>query len=506
MRAYNLHAPFKQIQRSSGRSSVAASAYRSAGRLYDERTGQWHDYTRKGGVEHSQIYTPDGAPAWAHDRGQLWNAAEAKENRRNSAVAHELELGLPAEFNADQRREAGASIAHELVRRYGCAVDIAYHQPSREGDDRNFHAHILFTTRSLDPERPDGWASTKFRDLSQDPVTVDGERTTRGKLEIPNFKAFIAGELNRIAERDRLDVRTEHLSYEERGIDREPTQHLGPTATKMEREGKASRRGDHNRQVEAANDNQAQLEREARVVDLAIEREKRRLSREADDGGLSLSQQLEAFYGRREASLTADIDAAAYALDHQSALQRFWYGFTGHNARQRDELAEMRAMLEQVQASRAAEQARLVELEETRRQADERECRERQDEHDRMQADRRAADAAELDKKRNDERQQEQVRKDHQRSLQARQTAERAQKAAQDQRAADAFAAAQRAQAEQERTAEQARADQQRQAESEAAADSAERQAEADDFERTVDMFRQAEAERSRKNERDFGF
>ena len=231
MRVNELHASAKQVQRSSGRSSVAAAAYRSGELIVDERTGIVHDYTKKSGVEFSRIYVPDNAPDWARDRSTLWNAVEFKENRSNSCTASELEVAFPYEFNALQRREAGDMISTEIMRRYGCAVDIAYHQPNREGDERNFHAHILFTTRSFDEDTKDGWSKNKYRDLASDKITIDGEKTTRGKEEVKSLRAFTSDAMNRIAERDNLDVRTEHLSFAARGIDKEPTQKMGYMAT-----------------------------------------------------------------------------------------------------------------------------------------------------------------------------------------------------------------------------------------------------------------------------------
>ena len=248
-----LHATVKQVKRSSGRSSVAAAAYRSATRMVDERTGLIHDYSKKQGVERSDIFAPENAPEWAHDRAELWNACEAKENRSNSCTAHELEIGFPAEFNATQRREAGEQIARELVRRYECAVEIAYHHPSKKGDDRNFHAHIMFSTRGFDASTKDGWAKNKSRDLSQERITVAGQKTTRGKQEVLQLREFTANTMNRIAKRDRLNVQVEHKSFKERGIDQEPTQHRGQRATEMERKGKQTRIGEKNREIETSN-------------------------------------------------------------------------------------------------------------------------------------------------------------------------------------------------------------------------------------------------------------
>ena len=96
MRTYEMHAEAKQVQRSTGRSSVSAAAYRSGTRLYNEKTGLWHDFTNKKDVEYSRIYTPDHAPDWAKDRSKLWNAAEVKENRSNSMTARELEMAFPS--------------------------------------------------------------------------------------------------------------------------------------------------------------------------------------------------------------------------------------------------------------------------------------------------------------------------------------------------------------------------------------------------------------------------
>lgn len=285
MRVNELHASAKQVQRSSGRSSVAAAAYRSGELIVDERTGIVHDYTKKGGVEHTRIYVPDNAPDWARDRSTLWNAVEFKESRSNSCTANELEVAFPYEFNAFQRREAGEMISQEIMRRYGCAVDIAYHQPNREGDERNFHAHILFTTRGFDEDTKDGWSKNKYRDLASDKITVDGENTTRGKEEIKSLRAFTADTMNRIAERDNLDVRTEHLSFAARGIDKEPTQKMGYMATQLERRGIQTERGDINRAIIASNDNMgettAQLNEQKRV--LLLEQNRALLALEQED-------------------------------------------------------------------------------------------------------------------------------------------------------------------------------------------------------------------------------
>jgi hypothetical protein len=101
------HLSMKPITRSSGRSAVAASAYRAGECLTNERDGLTHDYTRKSGIEHAEIVLPRGSTAeWARDRSALWNAAEAAEKRSDARVAREFEIALPHELTPEERLEA----------------------------------------------------------------------------------------------------------------------------------------------------------------------------------------------------------------------------------------------------------------------------------------------------------------------------------------------------------------------------------------------------------------
>ena len=69
------------IQRSAGRSAVAAAAYRSGDRLIDERLAMEFDFGAKGDIEYAAVMAPDHAPASFSDRQTLWNAAEDAERR-----------------------------------------------------------------------------------------------------------------------------------------------------------------------------------------------------------------------------------------------------------------------------------------------------------------------------------------------------------------------------------------------------------------------------------------
>ena len=146
----------KNFGRANGtRGSVAtsAAAYRSGERIRDERTGAVYDHSRRRDVMHKEILLPEqyqraGAELdWARDRSQLWNAAELAEHQRNSRVAREYVVALPHELKAEQQLVLAQTLARTLSERYGNAVDLAVHAPRT--DPRNFHAHLLTTTRQI---------------------------------------------------------------------------------------------------------------------------------------------------------------------------------------------------------------------------------------------------------------------------------------------------------------------------------------------------------------------
>jgi hypothetical protein len=151
------------ISRSQGRSVTAASAYRVAERIEDRRTGLTFDYAAKGGVDHTEILAPDHAPDWVHDRSELWNRVEESETRKNSQVAREIRVALPAELDHGQRVELVRDFCQRQFVDRGMVADIALHAPGRAGDERNHHAHILLTTREVDA---DGF-TTKNRDWNK---------------------------------------------------------------------------------------------------------------------------------------------------------------------------------------------------------------------------------------------------------------------------------------------------------------------------------------------------
>ena len=236
------------ISRSQGRSATAAIAYRVAERIEDRRTGLTFDYAARGGVDHTEILAPDHAPDWVRDRSELWNRVEESETRKNSQVAREVRVALPAELTHAQRVELVRDFAQEQFVGRGMIADIALHAPGRDGDDRNHHAHILLTTREIGPE---GF-TTKNRDWNKVEV-LEGWREAWARDS--NIALERAGIEDRVDHRTLEAQRDEALELasaaRERGdegaelvqtvraveLDRPPLPQLSPGAWQMKERG-----------------------------------------------------------------------------------------------------------------------------------------------------------------------------------------------------------------------------------------------------------------------------
>ncbi|HTX51084.1 MAG TPA: MobQ family relaxase, partial [Caulobacteraceae bacterium] len=226
------------IQRSEGRSAVAAAAYRAGARLVDERLAMEFDFAAKAGVEFSEVLTPAGAPAAFSDREALWNAAETAERRKDGVPAREILLALPHELDFGQRRALVRAFVAEHVTGLGMVADVAMHTPGAEGDQRNFHAHILVTTRRLTPE---GFGA-KAMDW-RSPAQLRAWREGWADLQNEHLRRHLGLHAPQVS----------HLSLADQGLARDPTEHLGPAATALERKGERTDRGERNRDIDARN-------------------------------------------------------------------------------------------------------------------------------------------------------------------------------------------------------------------------------------------------------------
>ncbi len=365
----------KVIGRSSGRSSTAAAAYRAGMRIEDERTGMIHDYTRKEGVLHTEILAPENAPTWMRDRAQLWNAVEAVERRKDAQLSREMQLSLPHELTRDQQVNLVRRFVQEQHVSQGMIADIAVHGPSPHemADERNVHAHIMLTMRELTAE---GFGK-KAREWN-DTNIVDNWREQWANYQNREFKQL------------GLPCRVDHRSLEDQGEMREPQRHLGPIASEIERDGRASHRGDENRAILRRNGLRSDLERVDNLIDAKIAFEKRKFNVWADkkrgqidmDSKHSLAQYqvglgvrmqaledaIDAEFGDTKQHLTAKHDdvASNLAID---GWRKFIRDITLTTHREKRELERLEREQEQIRQAEALKREQLLQQEQNRKVA-----------------------------------------------------------------------------------------------------------------------------------------
>ena len=303
MAIYHLEA--KVVSRGAGRSAVAASAYLSCSRLYNDYDGIQHDYTKKQGLVWQQVFLPEYAPQEWKDREQLWNDVEEVETAKDSRLAREFVVALPIEMSRQEQIE----LLHEFIREQfvsdGMCADAAIH----DTDGHNPHAHILLTVRPLDEQgkwqyktekeylcmkngEEQGFTAAEFKAAQNEgwekqypykvgkkkvymtPSAAEAQGLVRAdkhpkstrygrqnsiserwnsEEQLAAWRAAWADVSNRYLERSGREERIDHRSNAARGIDEIPTIHEGVTAQALKRKGIISDRCEINRQIREQN-------------------------------------------------------------------------------------------------------------------------------------------------------------------------------------------------------------------------------------------------------------
>jgi Ti-type conjugative transfer relaxase TraA len=230
------HFSAKVIQRSQGRSAVAAAAYRSGCELEDARLGQTFDYRAKDGVVHSEIIAPAGAPDRWQDRSTLWNEVEAIERRKDAVLAREIEFALPRELS----KAEGIALAQDFVREQfvarGMVADLNVHWTREPDGEIKPHAHVMLSMREIDG---DGFGK-KQRDWND----VGLLRTWRERwADVTNERLLELGH----------DLRIDHRSLRDQGIDLEPQHKIGPAGARREERGEEAERAAEHREIARRN-------------------------------------------------------------------------------------------------------------------------------------------------------------------------------------------------------------------------------------------------------------
>ena len=249
MALYHFHVG--QIKRSAGRSAVECAAYRAGEKLYSEYYGLVSDYTRKGGVVHSEILLPPHAPREYADRQTLWNAVEDVERNKNAQLAYSFDIALQNEFSLDENMQLARQFLLDNFVSRGMIADFTVHHPDKDGGIANPHFHVMCPIRPLNP---DGTWGAKQRRVYRANGKFDAVQTTDwGKPEtLEAWREAWAAMCNSKFEKKSLSCRIDHRSYERQGIEQVPTVHEGVAVRQMEAKGIVTDKGEHNRWIRSA--------------------------------------------------------------------------------------------------------------------------------------------------------------------------------------------------------------------------------------------------------------
>ena len=254
------HCSIKIVSRGKGKSAVAAAAYRSGEKLTNEWDGLTHDYTKKGGVVHSEILLPAHAPPAFSDRSTLWNSVELSEKSNNAQLAREVEIALPVELSREEQTRLVREYCSSQFVSKGMIADFNLHDTG----GGNPHAHILLTMRPLDEKGT--WLPKSKKeyvlDENGEKIRLPSGRYKTRKVDLVDWNNRENAEVwrrawadlaNEFLERNNCPERIDHHSYERQGIEQIPTVHVGVSATQMEKKGIVTERGELNRNITAAN-------------------------------------------------------------------------------------------------------------------------------------------------------------------------------------------------------------------------------------------------------------
>ena len=318
------HMQAKVVSRGSGRSAVAASAYMSCSRMYNDYDGIQHDYTRKQGLIYQEVMLPPMAPLEWNDREQLWNAVEETEKTKDSRLAREFVVALPIELDKDSNISLLQNFIQKNFVDMGMCADFAIH----DTDGHNPHAHILLTVRPLNENgtwqyktekeylcikdgEEKGFTASEFKDAQKEgwekqyrykagkkkvyltPSAAQEKgyeridkhpKSTRygrqnpiseqwnSEKQLCLWRANWADAVNKMLALNQINTTIDHRSFADQGITEQPTIHEGYIAQNMEKKGLIADRCEINRQIRADNRILRELKTQIKKLVQAVEK------------------------------------------------------------------------------------------------------------------------------------------------------------------------------------------------------------------------------------------
>ncbi|WP_461158609.1 MobA/MobL family protein [Sphingobium sp. TomMM35A] len=220
-----------------------------------------------------------------------WRMLETVEEgyRANAKVQYRLVLNLPHELSAEQRQEMVQSFCKRTFGRVGLPYAAAVHEPDIKSDQRNFHAHICFSTRPCERTSAYRWAVSEEK--------VNGLTDPAGLLLI---RALAAAHLNRAAQSAGQPTRFTHQTYAQRGLNAVRQEHIGPAAMAAHDRGETVGAVKRNELIVTANEAADDCRQTERELALA-QREEELLQRASrlEDRRRAIRSDLERFSGIR---------------------------------------------------------------------------------------------------------------------------------------------------------------------------------------------------------------
>ena len=259
----SFHFSISMISRGKSKSAVASAAYISCEKLTNEWDGVTHDYHNKKGLLHSEIFLPENIPISLKDRATLWNSVELNEKASNAQLARNFIIALPKELSVEENKKLITEFVQENFVSKGMIADLAIHDESDEKNN-NIHAHIMTTLRPIN-EKGKWQAKSKKEYILDDRgnkiLNKNGKPKTR-KIELTDWsdrgnaekwRKNFAEVCNQYLEKNNLEKRVDHRSFERQGIEEIPTIHLGASASALERKGIETDKGNINREIKKHN-------------------------------------------------------------------------------------------------------------------------------------------------------------------------------------------------------------------------------------------------------------
>ena len=257
------HLTMKPMARSSGRSVIGSIAYRVGEKLTNDRDGVTHDYSHREGVESATLVLPGERE---ESRAEFWNRVEAHHKRGDAVPGREVQVALPAELDRAERQALAEGYARDLSARYGVAVDVAVHTPHGEGDERNYHAHIVMTACRVEA---DGTLGRKVVEL--DPIHCQRHGLpTPADYERARWEELTNQSLEQAQRPERID----HRSREAQGLRGPAQEKMGPAVTAIERRAQREARAE-GRAYEPVTDRARERSRLLELRDVAVHQAQR---------------------------------------------------------------------------------------------------------------------------------------------------------------------------------------------------------------------------------------